>query len=227
MSPLVTQGRAALAACPPATQRPLRKAFHGLDTAPPRAPRLPADPPEGCPLASIAAARGKAGRGCRPCRGRFCHHRCAGAKLSHHAEPAGHCRAGGPGWRGRGRSGARRARSVHRQVGRHAVGHLQAVSQEPVALARTVGHEPAGHPQSAPDLPGPAAGTRQERGPGTAAPGAGRRCCGHRRRGGPQRAAHPHGAAVAARARADAGRCGDPAHQVVADRAFPGRATDR
>ncbi len=40
--------------------------------------------------------------------------------------------------------------------------HLRHVPEEPMALAGTVGHEPLGNPQSAPDLSGPASGARAQ-----------------------------------------------------------------
>ena len=63
-----------------------------------------------------------------------------------------HRAEGGAGRRAAVRTGAERARLVHRQARRHAVGHLRPVPEEPVALARALGHEPRADPQPAPDL---------------------------------------------------------------------------
>jgi hypothetical protein len=98
-----------------------------------------------------------------PCA-RVARHRCVGrgagrlsrprAEPARHPGPALHRRAGRPGRRPAERTGAQRARQLHRQERRHAVGHLPHVPHQPVALARAVGHEHAGSAQPAPHLPG-------------------------------------------------------------------------
>ena len=99
--------------------------------------------------------------------------------------------------------------TLHRQARRHAVGHLQAVPEEPVALARAVGHEP-----------------RQIRNPHLIYPGqvlvlesrAAARACAWRK-AAPGR----HRQAVAARAQRGARRRRHPVHPAAPDRAVPQR----
>ena len=98
------------------------------------------------------------------------------AELPDHAAAARHRQAHRRGGRAAERDPAERARHLHRQAPRHALGHLEAVPEEPVALARALGHEPRAGPQPAPDLPRPDALPRQVERPRPAAHGrAGRR----------------------------------------------------
>ena len=103
--------------------------------------------------------------------------RCGQQRRSHvagHRRTAQHCAAHGASRRRSLGAAAERARLLHRQAARHAVGDLRHVPQVAVALARTVGHEPRADPQPAPDLPGPGAVPRQVRwaGPPALRPGA-------------------------------------------------------
>ena len=87
---------------------------------------------------ALGAALRRAGAGPQLIRSR----RSSAAPRSRSRRPACRCRELAP----------NAPDSLHRQARRHAVGHLQAVPEEPVALARAVGHEPRPDPQPAPDL---------------------------------------------------------------------------
>ena len=113
------------------------------------------------------------------------------------------------------RTGCRTRPTLHRQARRHALGHLEAVPEEPVALARAVGHEPRADPQPAPDL------SRA-------------RCCSSTRpdgrarlRVGAGRSAAPAPASSRrAFARPDVGADGIAVDPVQPDRAVPQRSRD-
>ncbi len=96
------------------------------------------------------------------------------AAFSGHRAAARHRAAGGAGRRAAVGAGTQRARRAHRAAGRHAVGHLQDLPRQPMALARVVGHEPRPDPQPAPDLSGAGAGAGKDRRPRALAAGAGR-----------------------------------------------------
>ena len=114
------------------------------------APEAPGDPPhELMPAMTLSAAPRAVRVGWRPSPptvarpGRPPGSATAPAQpVARHPRVARHRPAGGAGRRALVRPGPQRARLAHRAARRHAVGHLRAVPQDAVALARALGHEP-------------------------------------------------------------------------------------
>ena len=77
-----------------------------------------------------------------------------GTRPSRHPQPARYGRTGRGAGRAIGRAVPRCTGYLHRQKRRYALGHFRHVPQAPLALAGTLGHEPASHSKSASHLSG-------------------------------------------------------------------------